>query len=98
MNAWAEANIEAPKRENSGSKELQREFTTDQVKYCVAKPKNRKTTEADGIGNEFLKDEGKRMVTILILPYNWILKNEYTAKRWREGVVVNLYKKGDKAD
>ena len=35
------------------------------------------------------------MVTML---YNYIWKNEYAPKRWREGVAVNLFKKGDKAD
>ena len=30
--------------------------------------------------------------------YNWIRENEYTPKRWREGVVVSLFKIGDKAD
>ena len=29
---------------------------------------------------------------------NWIWKIEYVLRRWREGVVVNLFKKGDKAD
>ena len=38
------------------------------------------------------------MITMMILLYNWIWKNEYTPKRWREGVVVNLLKKGDKTD
>ena len=39
------------------------------------------------------------MITMMVMLYNWIRKNEYTPKRWREGVVVvNLFKKGDKAD
>jgi len=38
------------------------------------------------------------MITMMVDLYNWIWKNEYTPKRWREGVVVNLFKKGDKAD
>ena len=38
------------------------------------------------------------MITMMVDLYDWIWKNEYTPKRWREGVVVNLFKKGDKAD
>ena len=38
------------------------------------------------------------MLTMMVELYNWIWKNEYAPKRWREGVVVNLFKKGDKAD
>ena len=35
---------------------------------------------------------------MIILSYNWIWQNEHAPKRWREGVVVKLFKKGDKAD
>ena len=38
------------------------------------------------------------MITMMVMMYNWIWENEYTPKRSREGVVVNLFKKGDKAD
>ena len=38
------------------------------------------------------------MIPMMVLLYNWIRENEYTPKRWRQGVVVNLFKKGDKAD
>ena len=41
--------------------------------------------------NEFLRYGGEGMVTMI-----W--KNEYKPKRSREGVVGNLFKKGDKAD
>ena len=38
------------------------------------------------------------MLTMMIMLYRWIRKNEYAPKSWwREGVVVNLFKKGDKA-
>ena len=30
--------------------------------------------------------------------YIWMWKIEHAPKRWREGVAVNLFKKGDKAD
>ena len=38
------------------------------------------------------------MIQSMVLMYNWVGKNEYAARRWREGVVVNLFKKGDKTD
>ena len=37
---------------------------------------------------------GEGMITMMVMMYNWIWENEYTPKRWREGVVVNLFKKG----
>ena len=38
------------------------------------------------------------MLTMMVMLYNWIWKKEDAPRRWREGVVVNLFKKGDKAD
>ena len=38
------------------------------------------------------------MITMMVMLYHWTRKNEYAPKRWREGVVVNLFKKGYKAD
>ena len=47
---------------------------------------------------EFMKYGGEEMHTMMVILYNWIWKNEYAPRTWREGVVVNLFKKGDKAD
>ena len=38
------------------------------------------------------------MLTMMVMLYNWTWQNEYAPKRWREGGVVNLFKKGYKAD
>ena len=48
--------------------------------------------------NELLKQGGEGMINMLDRIFNWIWKHEYAPKRWREGVVVNLFKKGDKTD
>ena len=48
--------------------------------------------------NEVLKYRGEGMITMMVLLYNWIWENEYTPKRWKEGVVVNLFKEGNTAD
>ena len=34
----------------------------------------------------------------MVMLYSWIWKNEYARKRWREGVVINLFQKRDKAE
>ena len=38
------------------------------------------------------------MLTMMVILYNWMWKNEYPPKRRRRGVVANLFKKGDKVD
>ena len=69
-----------------------------EVNKYVAKLKNKKAAGADQIVNEFVKHGGEGMLTMLIMLYNWIWENEYAPRRWREGVVVIFFKKGDKAD
>ena len=42
IKAWAETNVGASEREDRGSDGLQREFTREEVKKCVAELTNRK--------------------------------------------------------
>lgn len=53
---------------------------------------------ADGIVNELVKFGGEGMIQMMVLLFNWVWENEYAPSRWRKGVVVNLFKKGDKTD
>ena len=55
-----------------------------------------KTVIQKGYGEMTYGGEG--MLTVMVMLYNWIKKNECAPRRRREGVVVNLFKKGDKAD
>ncbi|CAB1100107.1 unnamed protein product [Ectocarpus sp. CCAP 1310/34] len=57
-----------------------------------------KAAKADGIFNEFIKFGGKGIIQLMIMLYTWVWKNEYAATRWRKGVVVNFFQKGDKTD
>ena len=69
------ANVDASEREDSGSEGLQREFTREEVLKCVAKLENRLAAGADQIVDEFFKYGGERMLTMMVLLYNWIWKN-----------------------
>ena len=97
-NAWAEANVDVSEREDRGSEGLQREFTREEVRKCVAKLENKKAAGADQIVNAIINHGVEGMLTIMGMMYKWIWQNEYAPRRWREGVVVNLFKIGDNAD
>lgn len=64
----------------------------------VAEPENRKPTGAGQIANQFRKYGGEEMYTSMVMLYSWIWENEFTPQSWREGVLVNLCKQGEKAD
>ena len=80
-------------------KTVYRELTREEAKKRVAKHKNRKAGGADRIVYYLMNLGGEGTLTMMIiLSCHWIWQNEHAPKRWREGVVVNLFKKGDKAD
>ena len=56
------------------------------------------TAGADYLVNGLVKYGGEGRLTMMVMLYNWIWKKEYAPRRWREGVVVNLFKIGDNAD
>ena len=58
INAWAEANVDASEREDSGLECLQREFAREVLK-CAAKPRNRKGAGADQIVIELVNYGGE---------------------------------------
>ena len=48
---------------------------------------NIKAAVADLIMNGFKKyDGGEGMLTMMIMLYNWIWKNDYAPKMWRKGL------------
>ena len=51
INAWAESNVGASERQGRGSNGLQREFTREEGKNCVAKLENRNAAGADKFVN-----------------------------------------------
>ena len=94
---WTEANAGASEKEKRGSDGVQRVSTKEVHKY-VAKLKNRQAAGTDQIVNELMKYRGEGMLAMMVMLYNLIWKNKHSPKKWREGVVVNLFKKVDKTD
>ena len=97
VDTWAQDEEEASKVE-VGNVVLEKEFTEDEVAACVNKLQYHKAAGADGIVNELMKFGGKGMIQLMVLIYNWVWKNEYAVSRWRNGVVVDLLRKGGKTD
>ena len=64
----------------------------------ICKLKNNKTGGSDGLVGELLKYGGVGMVNLLHQLFKVVWREETVPKQWREGLIVNLFKKGDKED
>ena len=71
---------------------LDREIDGEEIAQCV---KNNKTGGCDGIVGELLKYGGSGLLEQL---FSVIWREELVARQWREGLIFNLFKKGDKED
>ena len=75
---------------------LDQPITLAEVSHVVKATK--KFAGSDGIVGELIKYGGKPMCEILLALFNLVWDNEYAPSYWREGVLVSLFKKGDKED
>ena len=83
--------------EVSENDRLDRQIDREEIAQCVKKKKN-KTGGCDGIVGELLKYGGSGMVCLLEQLFSVIWREELVPRQWREGLIVNLFKKGDKED
>ena len=61
---------------------------------CIRKHKNNKTGGSDGLVGELLKYGGSGMVCLLERLLRIVWHEETIPRQWREGLIVNLFKKG----
>ena len=77
---------------------LDKEIEKGEIAKCVRKLKNNKTGGSDGIVGELLKYGGSVMVDLLEQVFSVIWQEEIVPRQWRDGVIVNIFKKGDRED
>ena len=69
-----------------------------EIVKCIRKLKNNKTGGSDGLVGELLKYGGSGMVCLLEQLFSVVWHKETVPGQWREGLIVNLFKKGDRED
>ena len=77
---------------------LDKELHKGEIEKCVCKLKNNKTGESDGLVGELLMYGGGGMVDLLHQLFKVVWHEETIPEQWREGLIVNLFKKRDKED
>ena len=76
---------------------LDGELHKGEIEKCICRLKN-KTGGSDGLVGELLKYGGVGMVDLMHQLFKVAWHEETVAKQWEEGLIVNLFKKGDKKD
>ena len=84
--------------EEAGDAFLDKEVEKGEFAKCVRKLKNNKTGGSDGIVGELLKYGGSGMVDLLEQLFSVIWQEEIVPRQWRDGLIVNIFKKGDRED
>ena len=84
--------------EEVGDAFLDKEIEKGEIAKCVRKLKNNKTGGSDGIVGELLKYGGSGMVDLLEQLLSVIWQEEIVPRQWRDGLIVNIFKKGDRED
>ena len=74
------------------------EIEKGEITKCLRNLKNSKTGGSDGIVGELLKYGGVGMVDLLEQLFSVIWQEEIVPRQWREGLIVNIFKKGDRED
>ena len=77
---------------------LDKEIEKGEIAKCVRKLKNNKTGVSDGIVGELLKYGRAGMVDLLEQLFSVIWQVEIVLREWRDGLIVNIFKKGDRED
>ena len=77
---------------------LDKEIEKGEIVKCIKELKNSKTGGSDGLVGELLKYGGSGMVFLLEQLISVVWREETVPKQWREGLIVNLFKKGDRED
>ena len=77
---------------------LDRDISALEIEYVMKLLRNRKASGSDGIAGELIKYGGNGMIMMLKELFQLIWNSEYIPERWGEGMIISLFKKGDRED
>ena len=77
---------------------LDKEIEKGEIAKYLRNLKNSKIGGGDGIVGELLKYGGSGIVDLLEQLFSVIWQEEIVPRQWREGLIVNIFKKGDRED
>ncbi len=87
-------------KENSLANEdvLDHEITISEIKHCISKLKSKKSGGTDLVNYEMIKLVKNILVGYLQKLFNVILFSGIYPTKWKEGMIVNIFKSGKRTD
>ena len=77
---------------------LNKSITEEQIRTCISKLKNHKAPGVDNIINEYIKTTKDILMPVYIRVVDIIFMNGIFEDVWSKGVIIPIYKKGDKTN
>ena len=93
-----QAGCQEQENEQGGSKELEKEFTVEEVLGVVKEMKNDKAMGVDNLPAEALKNGSSMFIERLARLFNKVRKEGRVPEGWKTGRVVMVHKSGSRAD
>ena len=73
-------------------------ISVDEIKKALKTLKSKKAMGIDQVNNEMLKAAMPLIIKALQCIFNAILEKQYYPSGWKKGIIVNIFKSGDKMD
>ena len=77
---------------------LNKPITEEEIRTCISKLKNHKAPGIDNIINEYITTTEDILMPAYIRVFNIIFMNGIFPDVWSKGIIVPIYKKGDKTN
>ena len=77
---------------------LNKPITEEEIRTCISKLQNHKAPGIDNIINEYITTTEDILMPVCIRVFNIIFMNGIFPDVWSKGIIVPIYKKGDKTN
>ena len=84
--------------ENSTFQELDEPITQSEIKHAITRLKSNKACSTDCLLNEYFIECADMLLEPIHMIFNHILNTQKFPSIWAEGIIVPIFKKGDKND
>ena len=92
---------DSPQVDNSSVNDeniLYKSISEEEIRTCISRLKNHKASGVDNIINEYIKATKDIPMPVYTRVFNIIFMNGIFPDVWSKGIIIPIYKKGDKTN